>query len=72
MRILVAEALAPAGLELLSAEHEVDLRTDLSRADFLAALPAYEALLVRSQVKVDAEAIAAGAHLIVVGRAGVG
>ena len=72
MRILVAESLAPAGVELLRGEHEVDVRTDLDRAAFLEALPSYDALLVRSQVKVDAEAIAAGRRLIVVGRAGVG
>ena len=40
---------------------------------FLAALPGYDALLVRSQVQVDAEAIAAGtAASMVIGRAGVG
>jgi D-3-phosphoglycerate dehydrogenase / 2-oxoglutarate reductase len=72
VRVLVAEPLAPAGVELLTADHEVDVRTDLDRAGFLAALPAYDALLVRSQVKVDAEAIAAGSRLIVIGRAGVG
>ena len=36
------------------------------------ALPDYDALLVRSQVQVDAEAIAAGRRLVVIGRAGVG
>jgi D-3-phosphoglycerate dehydrogenase / 2-oxoglutarate reductase len=71
-RILVAEPLAAEGLELLRAIHEVDVRTDMSRGDFLAALPNYEALIVRSQVQVDAEAIAAGTRLVVIGRAGVG
>jgi D-3-phosphoglycerate dehydrogenase len=72
MRILVAEKLAEEGAQLLRTEHEVDVRTDLSRPDLLAALPDYEALLVRSGVQVDAEAIAAGTRLVVVGRAGVG
>ena len=44
----------------------------LSRDDFLASLPDYDALVVRSGVKVDAEAIAAGTRLRVIGRAGVG
>jgi D-3-phosphoglycerate dehydrogenase len=44
----------------------------LSRDEFLALLPDYDALIVRSGVKVDAQAIAAGAQLRVVGRAGVG
>ncbi|MEP7360205.1 MAG: hydroxyacid dehydrogenase [Chloroflexota bacterium] len=72
MRVLVAEPLGQAGLDRLETEHQVDVRLGLARADFLAALPEYEALVVRSQMKVDAEAIAAGTRLKVVGRAGVG
>jgi len=72
VRILVAEKLAPAGVSLLAAHHEVDERAGLPRAEFLRILPDYEALVVRSQVQVDAEAIAAGPRLIVIGRAGVG
>lgn len=72
MRILVAEPLAEEGLAILRPHHDVDVRTGLSRADLLAALPDYDALLVRSGVKVDAEAIAAGRKLQVIGRAGVG
>jgi D-3-phosphoglycerate dehydrogenase len=44
----------------------------MSREELLAALPGYDALLVRSQVRADAEAIAAGSSLTVIGRAGVG
>jgi D-3-phosphoglycerate dehydrogenase len=72
VRVLVAEPLAREGLDLLSTEHEVDFSPDLPRAHFLERLPAYDALVVRSGVKVDAEAIAAGHALRVVGRAGVG
>ena len=72
VRILVAEPLADEGLALLRAEHEVDVRTGLDRDGVPAALPDYDALLVRSQVQVDAEAIAAGRRLLVIGRAGVG
>lgn len=72
MRVLVAEPLGQAGLDRLGTEHQVDVRLNLAREDFLAALPDYDALLVRSQVKVDAEAVAAGKRLVVVGRAGVG
>lgn len=72
MRVLVAEPLGHEGLELLRAEHEVDERLNLTRDELLAALNDYDALLVRSQVKVDAEAIAAGKRLVVIGRAGVG
>ena len=72
MRVLVAEPLSAEGVDLLGTEHEVDNRPKLTRAELLTALPEYEALVVRSGVKVDAEAIAAGKHLKVIGRAGVG
>jgi D-3-phosphoglycerate dehydrogenase len=72
VKVLVAEPLSEQGLELLRAEHEVDYRMGLARADFLACLAEFDALIVRSQMKVDAEAIAAGVQLKVVGRAGVG
>jgi len=72
MRVLVAEKLAPEGIALLQEEHDVDVRVGMSREEYLAALPNYDALLVRSGVKADAEAIAAGVKLVVIGRAGVG
>jgi len=59
-------------LELLRTEHQVDYRPDLSRDEFVHLLPDYDALVVRSGVKVDAEAISAATRLRVVGRAGVG
>jgi D-3-phosphoglycerate dehydrogenase / 2-oxoglutarate reductase len=72
VRILVAEPLATEGLELLRRHHQVDERLGLPREEIAAILPDYDALVVRSQVKVDAELIAAGAKLLVIGRAGVG
>ena len=72
MRILVAEEVAREGLELLAARHEVDERIGCTRDELTAILPDYDALIVRSQVKVDADLIAAGSKLVVIGRAGVG
>jgi len=72
MRILVAEPIATEGVELLRASHEVDERPGLSRDELCAILPEYDALIVRSQVQVDAGLIAAGRRLVVIGRAGVG
>jgi len=72
VRILVAEPLAAEGVDLLRAQHDVDDRPGLPRDELLAALPDYDALVVRSQVQVDAEAITAGTRLQVIGRAGVG
>ena len=72
MRVLVAESVAREGIDLLAAHHEVDERIGCTREELGAILPDYDALIVRSQVQVDAELISAGARLIVIGRAGVG
>jgi D-3-phosphoglycerate dehydrogenase / 2-oxoglutarate reductase len=72
VKILVAEPLAEEGLSLLRAEHDVDTVSGLTRSELLARLPDYDALIVRSGVKVDAEAFALGTRLVVVGRAGTG
>ena len=72
MRVLVAEAIAPEGIEALRARHEVDVRTGLSDEELRAVVGDYDALIVRSQVAVDAALIAAGPRLQVIGRAGVG
>ncbi len=72
MRVLVAEPVAREGVELLRSHHEVDERPGLTHEEYAAILPDYDALVVRSQVQVDAELIAAGRRLVVIGRAGVG
>jgi D-3-phosphoglycerate dehydrogenase len=72
MRILVAERIAREGLDLLTARHEVDERLGLDPDGLRAAIPPYHALIVRSQLQVDAAVIAAGSSLRVVARAGVG
>src|SRR6266545_3393470 len=60
-RILIAEPLAEAGIELLRRQHQVDARADMSREELLAAV-----------ADVDAEVLEAGRNLKVVGRAGIG
>jgi D-3-phosphoglycerate dehydrogenase len=72
MRILVAERIAREGLDLLTAQHDVDERLGLDPGALRDAIPPYEALIVRSQVQVDRALIAAGSNLLVVARAGVG
>jgi D-3-phosphoglycerate dehydrogenase len=71
-RILVAEAIAPEGVAALQARHQVDVRTGLSTEELRSIIGAYDALVVRSGIEVDAELIAAGTNLQVIGRAGVG
>jgi D-3-phosphoglycerate dehydrogenase len=73
MRVLVAESIAPEGIEALrAAGHEVEIRTGLSPEALREAVAGADALIVRSQVAVDAALIAAGTRLQVIGRAGVG
>ena len=72
MRVLVAESIAPEGLAVLRVRHEVDVRTGLDPAALRVAIATAHALVVRSQVRVDATLIAAAPNLVVVGRAGVG
>ncbi len=72
MKILVAEPLAKQGLEILRAHHEVDEKIGLSPEELAAIIGDYDALLVRSQVKVTAEILAHANRLVVIGRAGVG
>jgi D-3-phosphoglycerate dehydrogenase len=72
-RILVTEPIADGGIELLrSAGNEVDVRIGMSPAELRQALVGAHALIVRSATSVDADALAAGSDLVVVGRAGIG
>src|ERR687891_2449227 len=71
-KVLIAEPLADAGVELLRTAHEVDARSAMTRAELLAAVAGADALVVRSATRVDAEVLEAGRDLKVVGRAGIG
>ena len=75
-RILVVEPVAQAGIDLLAATHETDVRLNLSRPDLLSLLAeggGYDAVVVRSQTRVDGEFLrAASPRLSVVGVASVG
>ena len=72
MRILVADKLAPSGVEALSRRHDVDVKTGLSKDELLQVVPGYHAIVVRSATTIDADVIAAATDLRVIGRAGVG
>lgn len=72
MKILVAEKIAAQGVARLREAHDVDERFGLDPEAIRAAIPDYDALIVRSQVQADAGVIAAGTRLQVIGRAGVG
>ncbi|HKY16961.1 MAG TPA: phosphoglycerate dehydrogenase [Microthrixaceae bacterium] len=72
-RVLVTEAIADRGLDRLrDAGHQVDVRLDLTPETLLDAIRGAQALIVRSATKVTKDVLAAGADLVVVGRAGIG
>src|SRR3954447_2359440 len=72
-RILVTEEIAEGGLDRLrSAGHEVDVQLGLDAAGLRPAIVGTHALIIRSATQVTADVLAAGADLLVVGRAGIG
>jgi D-3-phosphoglycerate dehydrogenase len=71
-RILVADPIAREGMELLHTFASVDARHGLTSDELIAAIPDYDALIVRSETRVTPEVIAAGVRLRVIARAGVG
>jgi len=71
-RILIADPVAPEGIELLRTVGEVDVKTGQPADSLLATIEHYDALVVRSETKVTRPIIEAGARLQVIGRAGVG
>jgi D-3-phosphoglycerate dehydrogenase len=71
-RVLISDPIAREGIEKLREHAEVVTDTGLSPEQLLAIIPGFDALVVRSETKVTAGVIAAGARLKVIGRAGVG
>jgi D-3-phosphoglycerate dehydrogenase len=73
VKVIITDPIAKAGVKMLvDAGIEVDERPGLPPADLIQAIPAYDAIIVRSATKVTADVINAGTNLKVVGRAGVG
>lgn len=72
LKILIADGLSDAGLEVLRAAGEVVVNPKITAAELLAAIPEYHALIVRSRTQVTAQVVEAGTNLRVIGRAGVG
>lgn len=73
-KILISDKLGQAGLDRLADFSDVtfDMITGMSHDQLLQTIPDYDALIVRSGTKPDAQVIAAGTKLRVIGRAGVG
>ncbi len=72
MKVLVADPIAPEGIEILKRHAEVDVKTGLKPEELISIIGEYEGLMVRSETKVTAKVIEAGKKLQVIARAGVG
>jgi D-3-phosphoglycerate dehydrogenase len=73
MKVIITDPIAKEGVKMLKdAGLEVDERPGLPPEELIKAIPAYDAIIVRSATKVTADVINAGTNLKVVGRAGVG
>jgi D-3-phosphoglycerate dehydrogenase / 2-oxoglutarate reductase len=73
-KILISDKLGQAGLDRLAEMADVtyEMKLGLSQEELCAILPGYDALIVRSGTQVNADVLAAGTNLVVVGRAGIG
>jgi D-3-phosphoglycerate dehydrogenase len=73
-RVLITDALAESGLQILRAapDLELDYRAGLKGKDLLKAVAESDALITRSGTAVTAELVNAGKRLRIIGRAGVG
>ena len=70
-RVLVCDTLDVATLGLTDA-FEVDYEPSITKEDLLAKVEGYDALVVRSRTKVDAEVIARATRLRIIARPGTG
>jgi D-3-phosphoglycerate dehydrogenase len=72
-RILVLEGITERGAEILRGEGwTVDMEKALPPAELVKLVPSYDAILIRSGSKMNADVIEAARCLKVIGRAGVG
>jgi D-3-phosphoglycerate dehydrogenase len=73
-KVLIADTISQRGVDELASDGAIEavIKTGLSEKELIDLIPDFSALIVRSQTKVTADILNAGAKLRVVGRAGVG
>ena len=71
-KILIPEKVSQDGLALLTPHFEIHQPKSLTASALLETIPAYSALIIRSETKVTFAVLAAAKNLKVVARAGVG
>ena len=71
-KVLVSDPIGPEGVSLLETVADVDVKTGMKPAELLDTVGRYDALVVRSETKVNRDVIEAGKKLQVIARAGIG
>ncbi|GAF77769.1 unnamed protein product, partial [marine sediment metagenome] len=72
-KVLVCDAIAEDGVKALEEfGAQVDVRLGMSPEELISVIGEYDAVIVRSETKIRAEAIAAAKRLQIIGRAGIG
>jgi len=72
-RVLVCDPIAEDGVKALEEfGAQVDVRLGMSPEELISVIGEYDAVVVRSETKITAEAIAAAKRLQIIGRAGIG
>ncbi len=72
-KVLIADKIKESAKDIIEkANMQVDLKPGLSEEEIIKIIPEYDAILVRSVVKVTKNIINAGTKLKIIGRAGVG
>lgn len=71
-RVLVADPISKAGIDRLRQGSEVDVITGQTQEQLIELIPAYDAVVVRSETRITEPIFAAAKKLKVVARAGVG
>jgi D-3-phosphoglycerate dehydrogenase len=70
--VLICDAIAEDGIQILQQVADVTVKTGLKEAELIAEVPHYDALMVRSATKITRPVLEAAKQLQIVGRAGVG
>src|SRR3984893_17025683 len=73
-KILIADSISQRGIDELARDGALDvsIHTGMTEAALVELIPEFSGIVVRSQTKVTAPIVNAGARLRVIGRAGVG
>ncbi len=72
MKVLIKEKIADSAVDLLRDKFEVDLELEMGAEELAERIGEYDAILIRSATKLNAELIERADRLKVIGRAGTG